>query len=252
MPARVPRIYQPCSPLIVGQTCRLSATASHHIVNVLRLSVGSKLLIFNNTNLQYTAQLTNLDKRAAVVQITAKDCVNRESPLQITLAHGLARGEKMDWIIQKAVELGVACFVPVFTQYSNVKLSGDRLTKRYAHWQQVIISASEQCGRNRLMSIMQPMPFSRYITDYLSNNTTDKTLRLLFAPSGAKRLSALDQDASEPIHLLIGPEGGLSTDEIEQATGLGFHSLQLGPRILRTETAALAVVSILQAQLGDL
>ena len=250
MPARVPRIYQPCS-LTVGQHYGLTAAASHHLINVLRLSIGDRLVVFNNTGNEYAAHLVDVNKRTAMVEIKTCDLVDCESPLQITLAHGLARGEKMDLIIQKAVELGVSHFVPLLTQYTNVKLSGDRLTKRHEHWQQVIISASEQCGRNRLMSIVQPMPFLAFITKIKAHDITDNTVNLLLDPAGQIRLSDLNSPTTKQVNLLVGPEGGFSTDEINHAKQASFQGIQLGPRILRTETAALAVVSILQTQWGD-
>lgn len=245
-----PRIYHPAA-LKHAETVLLTENASRHIVSVLRLKAGDPFCLFNGDGNEYHAVLQIPDKRRAAGEITTIENINRESPLAITLAHGVARGEKMDFIIQKAVELGVKRFVPLLTEFGTVKLSADRVEKRLRHWEAVIISASEQCGRNCLMELSSPLKYSTFLS---SLNTNDSSC-LLLSPEGDETLSTLLSQSTAPLQdiiLLIGSEGGFSPSEIQEAKAHQCITLAFGKRILRTETAALAIVSALQSRFGDL
>ena len=170
-----------------------------------------------------------------------------EPPLQITLVQSLPSGDKMDWVVQKAVELGITAIQPVMAKRSVVRLEGDRARKRVLHWQEVAISACEQCGRNTVPAILPLMDLNQYLV----REHKDDERRFLLDPIGGQRLRKMDRP-SGPMSLLIGPEGGFEEGEIDLARSLGFHSLQLGPRVLRTETAGLAALAAMMALWGDL
>lgn len=240
---RITRIYQPIN-LIENQIITLDNHASHHLLNVLRLKSGTTLIIFNGQGGEYQAELINIEKKQAKIKIKNFSAIERESSLHIHLAQGISRGEKMDYIIQKAVELGVTEITPLFTEYGNVHLNEERLKKRVAHWQAIIISACEQCGRNHLPKINLPQRLFNWLP-----NCHDE-FKLILDPQANKKISEYNKQNS--VTLLIGPEGGLSDHEIAEAKRNNFLSLKLGPRILRTETAGLAAVAALQALWGDL
>ncbi|MCD6056386.1 MAG: uncharacterized protein K0R12_1348 [Gammaproteobacteria bacterium] len=246
-----PRIYHPAA-LKYAETVLLTENASRHIVSVLRLKAGDPFCLFNGDGNEYHVVLQIPDKRRAVVEITAIENINRESPFAITLAHGVARGEKMDFIIQKAVELGVKRFVPLLTEFGTVKLSADRVEKRLRHWEAVIISASEQCGRNCLMELSSPLKYSLFLASLNARGSSC----LLLSPEGDETLSTLllsrSDNISQDMTLLIGSEGGFSPSEIQEAKAQHCVTLAFGKRILRTETAGLAIVSALQSRFGDL
>lgn len=246
-----PRIYHP--ELIGTQTqLHLTENASRHLVSVLRHRVNTKLCIFDGSGVEYHAVLIEPHKRRAIVKVTRQVAVDRESELAITLIQAIAKSDKMDFVIQKAVELGVSTFVPVFTEFGNVKLSTDRIQKRLQHWQGVVISASEQCGRNRLMQIEAPMKLTQWLAK-MEHTSDAAQWRLLISPTGQQRLRDIaTQSLPTQVSILIGCEGGFSDAECQLAEQHGFIPLQLGKRILRTETAGLAVVSALQACCGDI
>ena len=240
---QTPRIYQDTP---IAQSVQLGPQAMQHVVKVLRLTTGDSIILFNGDNHEYFGELEILDKRTALVHIKNKILHDRESPLKIHLAQGIARGAKMDLIIQKAVELGVNEITPVFTKRCNVKLEQERGEKRLVHWQSVAISAAEQCGRNHITIIHPPMDLSEYL-----NHIPEHVQRFVLSHRAQQKLKDLSLVAKQ-ITLLIGPEGGLAPEELLLAQTHHFIPILLGPRILRTETAALVAVSLLQAQLGDI
>jgi 16S rRNA (uracil1498-N3)-methyltransferase len=238
----LPRIYFDYS-FKIYQTVTLDEASSHHLFNVLRLKIGDQIILFNGQGGEYKAKIIDRQKKQAQVEIQEFFDIERQSPLKIHLGQGIARGEKMDYIVQKAVELGVSKITPLFTEFSNVKLPPDRLEKKLQHWRQIAIHACEQCGRNDLPEIAAP----EYAQKWLQNRP--EKLKLTLNPSASTSLSKLQMVSS--VCLLIGSEGGLSAAEIALANQHHFQSLQLGPRILRTETASLAVLSALQMLWGD-
>ena len=242
----MPRIFYPHN-IISGSNIDLDVGSSKHILKVLRLNIGMKLTIFNGQGGEFTATISAISNQHATVKVDKFVPKNIESNLKIHLAQGIARGEKMDYIIQKAVELGVHKITPLFTERCNVKLADERAQKRTSRWQTIIISACEQSGRNYVPKIENP----QNLADWLPKlPRSQESLQLLLAPNGATSIKTLDSNHAE-ITILIGPEGGLSEDEILLAQKNNFITMRLGPRILRTETAALAALSALQTQLGD-
>jgi len=242
---RTIRIYVE-QPLSVGTPVTLAQQAAEHVSRVLRLSSGDPLVLFNGDGHDYAATLSEVGKRQVTATVEGRKEVLCESPLPLVLAQGVARGEKMDLIVQKATELGVSAIVPLITERSEVKLDGERAAKRLAHWQAVIASACEQCGRAVLPRIVAPMP----LTGWLTTLADDGALRLALLPEGDRRPRDLSPTSAGAI-LVVGPEGGLGERDVACLAAHGFRGLQLGPRILRTETAGLAGLAALQALHGD-
>lgn len=249
---RLTRIYMD-APLASGATLQLPPDQAQHLVRVLRLPVGAALRMFNGAGGEFDASIESIARNAVSVQIGAHHSIERESPLQVTLLQGIARGEKMDLILQKATELGVTAVVPVTTARSNVRLDADSASRKHAHWQGVLHGACEQSGRNRIPALAPAMGLGAAV----AGNTSQ--LKLTLEPeadsASLKTLlsAAFHMTMQNPtICLLIGPEGGLDPQEIQLAKNAGFASCQLGPRVLRTETAALAALAALQALTGDL
>ena len=242
---RVPRIYTD-QPLRSGREVLLPEQAGEHVARVLRLERGHPLILFNGDGCEYDANLAALAKRSVTAEVTGVREVDREAPLKLTLAQGIARGEKMDWILQKATELGVARIVPIVTERTEVKLDEERAERRLAHWHSVIAGACEQSGRNRLPVIEPPQRLDRWL-----GALDAVAVRLALIPGGDSTLRQLPQIDIGAI-LVVGPEGGLSDNDTTMLTHAGFRGLRLGPRILRTETAGIAAVAALQALFGDL
>lgn len=232
--------------LELGATVALSANAAAHATRVMRLNVGDTLVLFNGDGFDYTCELVSIKKNAVLASIQSSQKITVESPLSITLLQGISSGDRMDYTIQKAVELGVTQIQPINTERSVVKLSAERAEKRVEHWQGVVHAACEQSGRGVVPKIGLPMPLSQWLAKHPQNNAC----RILLNPIGAKRLAELTKPAVE-IQLLIGAEGGLSPQEIDTAIAHGFQSIVLGPRILRTETAALTAIASMQTLWGD-
>lgn len=233
-------------PLAVGQRVQLPEHASVHLLRVLRLAPGDQVMLFNGDGHDYAARLLSAAKRGAEAEVLSRSVVPRESKLHITLVQGLARGEKMDLVLQKATELGVAAFVPVFTERTEVKLDAERAAKRMAHWQGVVAAACEQSGRAVLPTITEPVALAVYA------GAGGDGMKLALDPEGELGLGSLAPVPGENITLVIGPEGGLSSRDLATLRAAGFRGLRLGPRILRTETAGLAALAALQALHGDL
>jgi len=241
---RNPRIYQP-TPFQVNETIDLSEDAFGHVVRVLRLKAGDTITFFNGEHFEYPAKLTDVSKKKAQAVIEAKVEKNVESPLNIHLGQGISRGDRMDFTLQKSVELGVQTITPLFTERCGVKLSGERLAKKVDQWQKIVISACEQSGRCIVPKVNPPM----HLDDWLAQETS--ALKLNLHPKAEHSIMTLPFENSR-VRLLIGPEGGLSDEEITQANNAEFIDVLLGPRVLRTETAALTAITALQCRFGDL
>jgi len=242
----VPRVFV-AQPLAVDTTIELNDTKHHHLTTVLRLSAGAQLVVFNGDGAEYSAVIDTASRKTLTVRVDARHTPDRESALDVTLIQAVARGDRMDFALAKAVELGVTRIQPIFTERGQVKLDGERLAKKQEHWQAVVESAAEQSGRLICPTIDDACDVSELLARPLSG---DGSALLMLAPTAATTLSALAP--SQRASLLIGPESGLSIEEIERARDVGWHALTLGPRILRTETAGMAALAALQTLWGDL
>lgn len=235
------------APMVPGQSLALPEDAANHLVRVLRLREGDNCVLFNGDGNDYNAIVSSIGKREVVVRIESMQALDNESPLHITLLQGIARGEKMDLILQKATELGVNAIIPVNAERTEVKLDAARAEKRIAHWRSVVGSACGQSGRARIPAIGAPQGLAAAASSLPANS-----LRLTLDPDGEHRLSSLSAAPANGVVIAIGPEGGWSPRDRQVLAEAGFQGLQLGPRILRTETAGLAAIAALQARLGDL
>jgi len=246
---RLTRVYVDM-PLAPQSSVPLPAGAARHLARVLRLKAGDALRVFNGRGGEFDATIESVARDVLTVQVGARHAIERESPLSITLLQGIARGEKMDWILQKATELGVSAFVPLTTARSTVRLDAKGGTAKQQHWQAVVISACEQCERNTVPTVSVPESLAQALEAPLAG------LNFILTPAAeATAVSALLQEpgvARAPIRLLVGPEGGFDAQEIAFAVQKGFRPWRLGPRVLRTETAGLAAVTALQMLAGDL
>ena len=240
------RVIRACVevPLAVGARIALPEDAVGHLVRVLRLGVGADCVLFNGDGRDYDARITHLGKRDARAEIVAARRIDNESPLRITLLQGIARGEKMDWILQKATELGVVRILPVSSDRSEVKLDAQRAQKRLEHWHGIVISACEQSGRATLPEIAAPQA--------LAQAALRSGRGFILDPFAAASLSSLRDLELRECTIAIGPEGGWSPRDREQLVAAGYQGLRLGPRVLRTETAGIAAIAALQALCGDL
>lgn len=240
------RLYLPV-PLAEGSLLPLSEAAARHAVQVLRLGPGAPLTLFNGEGGEYAATLESVGKRAVSVRVGRHDPVERESSLDLTLAQCVSKGDRMDYTIQKAVELGVRLIVPVLSARSVVRMDADRWHKKLDHWRGIIASACEQCGRNRLPELSPAIDLDRFLADAA---TSRDALRLVLAPGGERMLRSLER--APATILLVGPEGGLTSVEITALQRGGYMALGMGPRVLRTETAGVAALAAMQALWGDL
>jgi len=242
---RVPRIYSP-QPLAPTQSVLLELSVSKHLLSVLRLKPGALVKVFDGAGREFEACLVGIEKHRARVLIKSEIQNRSESPLKIILAQGISRGERMDFTLQKSVELGVAEIMPVMTERSVVRLDEGNATRKQHHWQQTIISACEQSGRAQLPALHAPISLQGLLAKHFNAQ------KLLLDPEARGSLHALERPMNASVLLLVGPEGGLSDAEREAASHAGFLGVRLGPRILRTETAALVALSLLQDRWGDL
>lgn len=244
----IPRFHCPF-PLAPGAQVELPDQAAHHALKVLRMKVGDSVILFDGRGGEWRAELLTAKvssgetARVAIREFSAHDC---ESPLFVTLVQALPAGDKMDWVVEKAVELGVAAIQPVAAKRSVIRLSAERMAKRVAHWNAIAAAACEQCGRNHVPVVAPVLDLPQYLGGALAQNAR----RLLLAPEGTVALRAQAFPA-EPVIVMVGPEGGWEAGELLAAQAAGFQAVKLGPRVLRTETAGLAVLAALQAQWGD-
>jgi len=230
-------------PLSAGAEVELPSRAAHH-VGVLRLRAEDPIALFNGSGGEYECALVRVTREGVRARVIAWRDRERESALRITLAQGLASGERMDLVLQKATELGVCAIQPVAAERSVVRLSDERADRRLAHWRNLVVAACEQCGRNRLPEVRPVATLGEFLA-----GVEDGPLRLLLSPAGTLRLRDLSPAAQ--VTLLIGPEGGLSEAEENRAMQAGFAAARLGPRVLRTETAPIAAIAALQSMWGD-
>jgi 16S rRNA (uracil1498-N3)-methyltransferase len=232
-----------------GSDVRLPEAAAHHAVRVLRLGVGDPVSVFDGFGGEFEARITRIEKGEVGIKTGAHFAIERESTLEVLLAQGLSSGERMDYTLQKAVELGVSAVQPVSTERSVVKLSADRAARRTEHWQNLVRSACEQCGRNRVPEVAAPQALDHWLASLTSPPTLNET-RFLLSPNSELSLREMARPAGRVI-LLAGPEGGLTANEMQLAQSCGFAPLRLGPRVLRTETAGIAALAAMQALWGD-
>ena len=236
------RLYTP-QPLSQGEAISLDDVAASHLVRVLRARIGDAVTLFNGNGLDWLGTVTEVSKRAVQVEVVSSYQPDNESSLKTHLGLCLSKGERFDWAIQKATEMGIHQITPLFSTRVDVKLPSDRLAKRVAHWQQVVISACEQCGRAVIPHVASPMTLSAWLAE------TDAEMKLVLHHH---QQGILEGTAPESIALLIGPEGGLTEEEVEMAHEAHFHGLRLGPRVLRTETAPVAALAVIGARWGDI
>lgn len=241
---RIPRIYHP-EPLQVDTEIALCDDAAGHVGRVLRMGAGQALQLFDGSNQVFNATITEAGKKRVSVQVLDAALDDRESPLNLHLGQVMSRGEKMEFTIQKSTELGVNTITPLFSERCGVKLDEERLEKKLQQWRKVAIAACEQCGRNRLPEIRPAMTLEAWCAEQ------EQGLKLNLHPRASHSINTLPLPVQR-LRLLIGPEGGLSADEIAMTARQGFTDILLGPRVLRTETTALTAITALQVRFGDL
>ncbi len=239
---RIPRFYLPL-PLAENSTVELDTDTTHYATHVLRLKVDAPVIVFNGKGGQYEARIASIGKKSATLDIGSFNNEDRESPLYTHLALAISKGERFDWALQKATELGVSAITPLFTERTDVKLNEERLAKKQQHWKKTLISACEQCQRNRLPELNTAATFTDFVRD---ENSIEK-----FILHHHSQQPLNHTPAPESVCLLVGPEGGFSEGEITLAQQHDCKTLALGQRVLRTETAPLVALSILQYQWGD-
>jgi 16S rRNA (uracil1498-N3)-methyltransferase len=232
------------TPLAAGTAVALTGDAGNHVTRVLRLREGDTLTLFDGRGGEYGARIAQMRRGGVRAEVGEHSAIERESPLELTLLQSIARGERMDLIVQKATELGVTRIVALVTERSVVRLDAQQAERKAAHWRAVAIAACEQCGRNRVPAVEGPV-------DYAAALDRDAALKLLLDPAASHPMSRPGADARS-IALLVGPEGGFTDTESELARRAGFEPRHMGPRVLRTETAAITALAALQATIGDL
>jgi 16S rRNA (uracil1498-N3)-methyltransferase len=242
------RFFVP-GPLGSGAEVRLPAETAQHAVRALRLGIGDPIVLFDGSGGEYEARISHIDRHGTVAKTGAFAPCQTEAPIELVLGQGMSSGERMDFTVQKAVELGVTSILPLHTERCVLKLTAERATRKAAHWQKVAVAASEQCGRDRIADVGRPRPFSEWLVE-LPSQPDESELRLLLSADGETGFDALPQSVRRVV-LLAGPEGGLSPAESAAARRRGFRSLRMGPRVLRTETAALAALAAIQLRWGD-
>jgi 16S rRNA (uracil1498-N3)-methyltransferase len=237
------------TPLLPDDIMQLPDDVVRHIL-VLRLQPGDSIVLFNGEGGEYNAELVEVARRSVNVKIREFRPIEVETPYHLTLAQGIASGDKMDWLIEKAVELGASSFVPLTTTRSVVRLAGERAQRRHAHWQGIVRASCEQCGRNRLPNVAPVREIATWLGGMPREPETGE-LRILLSPRATISFAALPSTPPEgSVTVLVGPEGGFSAAEEAAATAHGFTAVGLGPRVLRTETAGMAVLSALAARWG--
>ena len=241
---RVPRIYQP-QPLAINQQLNLDEDGAAHIGKVLRMGNGEHISLFNGDGNDYLAEIVDAGKKHVTVKLLSCEANLSESPLNLHLGQVISRGDRMEFTIQKSVELGVNTITPLFSDRCGVKLNGERLEKKIQQWQKIVVSACEQSGRSQVPVIRPAMD----LHDWCSEPTS--ALKLNLHPRAAHGINGLDLTHTR-VRLLIGPEGGLSAEEIAMTETYQFTDVLLGPRVLRTETASLTAITALQLRFGDL
>ncbi|NTS78600.1 16S rRNA (uracil(1498)-N(3))-methyltransferase [Catenovulum sp. SM1970] len=241
---RIPRIYH-SHPLSLAQSIELEPDAANHVGRVLRLQINDEIRLFNGDGFDYYAELIDVSKKKVLAEVIRSEQRNNESPLQFHLGQVISRGDRMDFTLQKSVELGVTEITPLFSERCGVKLNAERLNKKIEQWQKIVISACEQSGRAFVPKINP----AQYLQEWFSQDFEGTRLNLHPLAEQSMQDVKIKQQA---VQLLIGPEGGLTDEEINQSHDYGFEDVLMGPRVLRTETAALAAISMLQCLHGDI
>ncbi len=241
---RISRFYVD-TPLITDHVIELPPDVAHYMANVLRLRVGQPLVLFNGDGNDYPSEIVDIHKRKASVIVNSQIQISHESPLYTHLGQGVSKGDRMDYALQKSVELGVSEITPIITENCNVKLDQSRWLKKHAAWHKLLISACEQSQRNVVPKLNMPITLAQWLGE-----TTDLD-KIILSPEASRYAAALSKP-QKGFRLLIGPEGGLSEKEVYTASELGYIAINMGPRILRTETAAVSCLAILQSLFGDL
>lgn len=243
---RIPRIYQSADqPWQLEAELALDDEAANHVGRVLRMCAGQPLELFNGDGNNYAATIVEASKRNVIARLTDVSPNSTEAPVAVHLAQGISRGDRMDFVLQKSVELGVTEITPLFTERCGVKLSGERLQKKQQQWQKIVIAACEQSGRSVVPPVHTPVTLAQWLA------AASEGLRLTLDPYANKPLREL-ATTPQQVTLFIGPEGGLTDAEVRAASAQNFLPVRLGPRVLRTETAALTALSVIQYQFGDL
>lgn len=242
---RLTRVYVDAA-LEPGALLTLTGGAAGHLTRVLRLRPKAALTLFNGRGGEHAASIERVHGSEVTVAVGQHEPIERESPFPLTLAQGVSRGERMDLVVQKATELGVVRLVPLLTERSIVRLDEEQSDRKSSHWRAIAIAACEQCGRNRLPEVALPMQLREFL-----RQPAGDSVRLLLSPSATRRIEDVPRLAGGAT-VLIGPEGGLADEEQQLAEGAGYTAVNLGPRVLRTETAAIAALTLLQRQFGDL
>lgn len=242
---KIIRIYSQ-GTIKIGENFLLDEGAKKHVGIVLRMKQGENITIFQGNGKEYDAVIDNISKKEISVNILSEKIINNDSPINITLAQAISKGDRMDMVMQKATELGVCRIVPIITERCVVRIDKARMKKKIAQWEKIVISACEQSGRTTIPIVTNPKTFDNYI------NECHDALKLVLTLSSNKSWREFRSQSLSSLSLLIGPEGGLSQNEIDTAVRKGFRELSLGPRTLRTETAAISAISILQSVFGDM
>jgi len=230
-----------------GSELEIDAQRTHYLSRVLRLRVGDTIVIFNGTGAQFSASITALQRSRGRLVVHDALAAATESGFKLHLAQGISRSERMDFVVQKATELGVRRITPLLTEHGVVKLAAERAEKRRQHWRQVATSACEQSGRVRLPLVDAPVRLDTWLAD----KTQQADIGIVLKPGATEGLASIDVPATK-VCLLVGPEGGFSNAEHEMMEAVGFRAVSFGPRVLRTETAAIAALAVLQARCGDM
>ena len=233
--------------LSVGQRYSLASAEQNYVRNVLRLTEGAEVVLFNNSGKEFSAKLAQVGKKFVALDVVSEQVCDKESNVVIELGQAITKGDRMDFSVQKSVELGVSRVVPLFSQHGVVSIKGDRLSKKRQHWQKVAVSASEQCGR----ALVPPVEKPEHLQDWLKSKSGVDAVKIVLLPGADISLKSFPVPLS-PVVVLIGPEGGLSDDEVSMALDAGFVGVSLGPRVLRAETATVAVLGAIQFLWGDL
>lgn len=231
-------------PLAAVDSIELTGAASHYLARVLRLSEGDPVTLFNGDGKDYLGEVLDIQPKRVRLKLLGSSSPDNESPLKITLAQAISRGERMDYSLQKATELGVFCIQPLISRRVEVRLDDKRQAKRLAHWQGVVISACEQSGRAVVPEVRLPQSFAEWLS------VADDSLRLILDPTAQVQLSSFSSE-EQAVSILVGPEGGFTDEEIAQAQASGVTAVSLGPRVLRTESAGPAAIAVLQVAAGD-
>lgn len=241
---RIPRFYIN-NDLIVDASIEMPTELAHYMANVLRLKVGAPIVLFNGNGCDYPSEIVDVYKRKAIVVVNSQIALSLESPLHIHLAQGISKGDRMELALQKSVELGVSEISPIITENCNVKLDPERWQKKHQSWQKLIIAACEQSQRNVVPTLHTPITLQQWL------GQASELSKIILAPGAKTYISSL-RKPQRGFRLIIGPEGGLSEQELYTAQELGYEAVNIGPRILRTETAAIASLAIIQSHFGDI